>query len=240
MAALCHALQPVRDYLGRVGFMMAVEKVARFTPFLPRTAYAPSVGESEMLIEVTKIQAASELPAILRKVISILCTQLRYRDGHARDVAIAISEIAYNMFDHNAQTCGFLAMQVYRGTERRFLEIGVCDYGAGLAATLRRNPKSPLLPSDLHAIAHATQFGTSEYDDPTRGTGLHHLLTLASAHEGMVQIRSGAGTIRYRMDKKQERAFSVYPLPGVHIALELGAKGVEHRGLTGFHTDDIV
>ena len=180
-----------------------------------------------MLIEVTKIQAGTELPAVLDKVITVLSTQLKYQKRDAYDVAIAISEVAQNSFDHNhGDTCGFLAMQVYRGHREgdRFLEIGIADYGAGLAATLRRNPKSPSLSSDLDAIISATKLGTSEYDDPTRGTGLYHLLDKAYALEGTVQIRTGAAKARFRMDKKQGWGFSVYPLRGVQIALELRAK----------------
>ena len=75
---------------------------------------------------------------------------------------------------------------------KRSVEIGVADYWRdGLAATLARNPKNRRIVSDLDTNQHATKLGTSEYDDPTRGTGLYHLLEIASKHGGSVQIRSG-------------------------------------------------
>jgi len=38
-----------------------------------------------------------------------------------------MSELAQNCFDHNAGTCGFLAMQTYGKGKSRFLEIAVPD-----------------------------------------------------------------------------------------------------------------
>jgi hypothetical protein len=241
LAAACHALtrdgrrplitfgdSTVVSYLERAGFITAVRSAARFSSPVAASGSKFRRGKSQVLIEVTRIQAGTELPAILEKVIEVLSTQLKYQKRDAFDVAIAISEVAQNTFDHNhGHTCGFLAMQVYRLSreEGRFLEIGIADYGEGLATTLRRNPKSAPLVSDLDAIIRATKLGTSEYDEPTRGTGLYHLLEKAYAHDGTVQIRTGAAKVRFRMDKKQGWGFQVYPLPGVQIALVLRAKG---------------
>lgn len=177
-----------------------------------------------MLIEVTKIQNGAELPALLDRIVYVLCHRLKYKKHDAFDVTIAVSEICQNTFDHNTHSCGFLAMQVYRGGPGRFLEIGVADYGDGLAATLKRNPHNPPILSDMEAIHQATQLGTSEFSDRTRGTGLYHLLEITYKHGGSVQIRSGGATMRYRMDKQQGWGFHVVPMPGVQIALTLPTK----------------
>lgn len=98
------------------------------------------------------------------------------------------------------------------------------DYGVGLAATLRRNPKNGAVGSDLVAIQLATKLGTSEHDDPTRGTGLYHLLEITYKHAGAIQVKSGNAKVYYRMDRRQGYAFTVPAVPGVHVALSLPSK----------------
>jgi len=214
----------VRSYLLRSGFAQVVQTVVRFQPrmagILTRT-YDNVKGSNPLLIEVTRVQSGAELPDLLDRVVRVLRYRLRYKKNDAFDVAIAVSEICQNTFDHNTHACGFFAMQVY---QKRFLEIGVADYGDGLATTLRRNPNNPPVASDREAIYQATQLGTSEFNDSTRGTGLYHLLEIAYKHKGSVQIRSGAAAMRFRMDKKQGWNFPVISMPGVQIAFTLPTK----------------
>ncbi|HLA82853.1 MAG TPA: hypothetical protein VJP78_14755, partial [Thermoleophilia bacterium] len=108
--------------------------------------------------------------------------------------------------------------------QNRFLEIGVADYGSGLAHTLRRNPKNPSFGDDMEAIRLATRPGVSEHDDPTRGNGLYRMMEIAFEHRGAVQIRSGDAKVRFRMDKRQGWAFPVPWMPGVQVALNLPAR----------------
>ena len=215
----------VGTYLTRAGFIAAVKPVADIEPsVLTDIEFDHLRGSNPLLIELTKIETGFALPTLLDDIVSVLRDRLKYKKYDAFDVATAISEICQNTFDHNEDTCGFIAMQVYGRGSKRFLEIGVADYGDGLAETLRRNNKNSHISSDQDAIRVSTELGTSEYDDPTRGTGLYHLLEIAYKHEGAVQIRSGECKVRYRMDKKQGWYFPVTHLPGVQIALTLGAK----------------
>ena len=241
LAALCHALaregrRPrivlddvgVSSYLVRSGFVEVVKPVVDFsssTLGIDALEYAYQRGSNQMLVEVTSIEDSAALSDVLDRIVSVLRDQFQYRERAAFDAAIAVSEIAQNTFDHNGHPCGFLAMQVYTGSRGTFLEIGVADHGAGLTATLARNPKNGLIVSDQDAIQQAMRLGTSEHDDPTRGTGLYHLLEIAYAHEGSAQIRSGSAKIRFRMDKRRGWVvWPVYSLPGVQIALMLQAK----------------
>lgn len=177
-----------------------------------------------MLIELTLIHKGSELPELLDRILWVLRYELRFRRKDANDVTVAVSEIAQNTFDHNSDAFGFIAMQVYGQGESQFLEIGVADCGAGLRETLRRNPQHREIGTDLDAIRISTELGTSEYEDRTRGSGLHYLLEITYKHEGAVQIRSGDGKVRYRMDKDKGWAFRVPHMPGVQIALDLQSK----------------
>lgn len=237
LAAACHCLgrdgrqttivvddAAVRSYLLRSGFVQVVQTVARFQPRMSglwMQTFDDMKGSNPLLIEVTRVQSGAELPDLLDRVVRVLRYRLRYKKNDAFDVAIAVSEICQNTFDHNTCGCGFFAMQVY---QKRFLEIGVADYGDGLATTLQRNPDNPPVASDREAIYQATQLGTSEFSDRTRGTGLFHLLEIAYKHEGSVQIRSGSAVMRFRMDKKQGWSFPVISMPGVQIAFTLPTK----------------
>lgn len=240
LAAACYALARagrvpmivvddvnVCTYLMRAGFIQVVEPIAQFVPDVSTTShtYDGLRGASPVLIEITPIESGYQLSDLLDRIVTALRDRLLYPKYDAFDVAMAVSEICQNTLDHNAQACGFLAMQAYDGRTNRFLEIGVADYGDGLTASLRRNPKNPTMLSDRQAIELATELGSSEYDDITRGTGLYHLLEIAYKHRGSVQIRSGAAKMRYRMDRRCGWGFTVPPMPGVHIAFTLPAKG---------------
>jgi hypothetical protein len=239
LAAVCHALarsgdrprilvpdRGVRGYLARAGFDAVVQNVAWIEPLLPWNPYEYLHGSNPMLIEVTKLTGGLSLPELLDHIIDVLRTSLSYEKYDAFDVATAVSEVSQNTFDHNrdSDTCGFLAMQVYGTGRKRFLEIGVADYGDGLATTLRRNPKNLPVHSDAGAILKAVQVGASEHDDPTRGSGLYHLLQTGYKHQGTIQIRSGRAKVRYRGDKRQGWRFDVPQLDGVQVALILRAK----------------
>lgn len=216
--------ESVRTYLLRAGFFDVIETVAKIDPEISAPIrYEILRGSNPMLIEVTKIENGADLPELLDKIVWVLRHRLKYRKYDAFDVAMGLSEICQNTFDHNHGTCGFLALQVYGRGAKRFLEMGVSDYGEGITATLRRNPKNNIT-SDIQAIQAATRLGTSEHDDPTRGTGLFHLLEIAYKHQGSVQIRTGRGKVRFRMDKKIGWTFSVPPAPGVQVAITLPAK----------------
>ncbi|MGH9463750.1 MAG: hypothetical protein ACRD1X_21315 [Vicinamibacteria bacterium] len=219
--------ESVRTYLLRSGFVKVVRGVAKIQPEpagLSSLRYEFMRGSNPMLIEVTRIESGKALPALLDQFVWVLRYRLKYPKYDAFDVTTAVSEMCQNTFDHNSGTAGFVAMQVYGKGPKRFLEIGVSDYGAGLAATLRRNPKNGTVGSDLVAIQLATKLGTSEHDDPTRGTGLYHLLEITYKHAGAIQIKSGNAKVYYRMDRRQGYAFSVPPAPGVHVALSLPSK----------------
>src|SRR5207248_1971852 len=131
---ICVEDENVRTYLVRAGFLAAVQDVAVIEP-----AYeAASVhrfdhlhGSNPLLLEVTRIEHGDALPVLLDRIVDLLRTRLRYRRRDAYDVATVISEVAQNTFDHNGETCGFLALQTYEPARgKRFIEVGVSDFGA--------------------------------------------------------------------------------------------------------------
>lgn len=220
----------ILSYLNRLEFFSIIGEVAQIEPEIVADLFSGSTGyhgQSDVLIELTMLSAAADLAPILDKTVDVLCTRLHYSQNKAFDAAIALSEVAQNIFDHGHNddgSYGFVAMQVYGQGQNRFVEFCVADCGVGLAATLQRNPTHDRTLSDMEAIKVATASGTSEYDDPTRGTGLFHLLETVLQHEGMVQIRSGAAKVRYRMDKRRGWRIPVSKMPGVQIVVNLPAE----------------
>lgn len=218
-------------YLDRAGFITAVSSIAAFDPKDLKGSFKNRFGSVDTLIEVTKLANLDEISDLMNrvlstKVVSVLDRVFGYKLNDAKDIAITISEVCQNTFDHNTgqTTCCFIAMQVYGFSNNKFLEIGIADYGLGLAETLKRNPKKYKITSHLDAIHLATQHGTSEYNDATRGSGLNYLFEKAEKHKGTLQIRSGDSAVRYRMDIKKRMDFQGIYMPGVQISFMLGAK----------------
>lgn len=217
----------VRRYLVRCGFVAVVSETAQIEPAIERVwsqRYGGRDGSNPMLIELNRIENGAALPKLLDRFVWVLRHRLKYGKRDAYDVTTAVSELSQNAFDHNAGMAGFVAMQVYGKGSRRFLEIAVSDFGDGFLTSLRRNPKNVGIRSDLEAIQRAMKLGVSEHDDPTRGTGLHHLLEITYRHQGAIQIKSGRSKVRYRMDRREGWAFPVRAVPGVHVALTLPSK----------------
>jgi hypothetical protein len=217
----------LRSYLVRCGFCSTIEEFASFEPIILPTKlgdFEIYKNSNPLLLEVSRLQSGRDLPGILGRLVSMLRFRLNYEKAAAYDTAVAISEVSQNTFDHSKSQCGYIAVQAFGEPPNRFVEIGVADFGCGLLKSLRQNPKNSQLSQDLEAIECATVLGTSEFDDPTRGTGLHHLLEIARKYNGTVQIGSGSAVVRHRMDTARTRRFNVGFITGVHIMVSLPNK----------------
>ncbi len=240
LAALCHSLHSFGKqitvklnekkylYLMRAGFIPSIRQVAKIEPAEVEMAgyYQALQGLNRFLIEVKKLESINALPKLFDQILNTLRIRLNYSRREAIDTVNVISEVCQNIFEHNQGICGFIAMQVYKAGLKSFLEIGISDCGVGLRVSLKRNIKNKGIKSDLEAINFATKALTSEFDSPVRGTGLYHLLRVMKNHSGTVQIQSGKGKVRHRIDKIRE--WNLCPiLRGVHVVLELDAKVLE-------------
>jgi len=125
--------------LARIRFCQLLSSVAVFKPPIPAYVlrrYDLHEGASATPVELTRLTSLAALPLLLERIIGALTDQLGYPDDAAKDVAIGISEVVQNSFDHNPAIESFLAMQVYGSGDRRFLEIAIGDAGQGIRATL--------------------------------------------------------------------------------------------------------
>jgi anti-sigma regulatory factor (Ser/Thr protein kinase) len=219
----------VRRYLLRSRFTDAIKEIARIEPPFTDHYFDNSSfrhGSSPVLIEVTKFGSEDVITDVLNRIVEVLRNHLNFRKNDAFYVATAVSEICGNVIDHVRDRCGFIAMQLYRQRETEFVEVGVADYGEGLATTLSRNPKYSAIASDFQAIQLATRKGVSEHDSRTRGFGLYDLLRIANKLDGAVQIRSGSAKLRYRKGKHWGLKIPVPRMPGVQIAFTLQLRPV--------------
>lgn len=237
LACMCHLLsssgkQPtlrfmdrkVLQYLLRSQFVDAVCDVAVFNPTFRSTEpdrMATRIGRNPLVLEVTRVQSSDDVQAVVSKILFVLREKLGYADKPALDVAIAVSEIGQNIYQHNPGVPGFVAMQAYKQKRGRLLEIGISDAGVGLVATLNRNEAVQGLITDRGAVRRAIQVGTSEFNDPSRGRGLPLLIDLVVDQGGTIQLRSGSALGRYNKARRKGREFEVPHLAGVHMSLNL-------------------
>jgi hypothetical protein len=226
----------IGPYLARTGFIKNINSIAIIEPkkYEQRSYSENRYGSNPMLIEVTKINSINLLPMLFHRIVIALRTKLKYSKSEAFDIVTALSEVCQNILEHNHKgVCGFIAMQAYTVRNKSFLEIGIADYGVGLLQTLKNNEKYGRGPhqitTHLEAIKLATRAGISQFDDPSRGTGLHHLLEIIKKYSGLVQIHTGLAKVRYTANKVKEWndigwKNSASNLNGVNIVLNLNAK----------------
>lgn len=237
LASLCHILsvsgrrptlrfwnRQMMHYLLRMQFAEVVQDVADFNPRFRSTdpnRLATWIGGNPVVLEVTRIQQSEDVQGVVGKLVHVLREELGYAAPQAFNVAIAVSEIAQNIYQHNGGSPGFVAMQAYRNKHGRWLEVGVSDAGVGLAATLHRNSAVQAIRTDQDAMRRAIQTGTSEFDDPSRGRGLPLVISMVANQGGTVRLRSGSALGYCGGGQGSER--EAPHLAGMHVSLMLPA-----------------
>lgn len=214
----------VRSYLGRAAFL---QEAARFADFLPPLdqVWLRNMklleGSTPSLLEVSLLRDSCAIPGVLNHVENALRDQLAYKKANALDICIMLSEISHNVFDHNeAGTICYVAMQTYTDRqENKFLCVSVGDNGVGIPDTLRTNTRYAHLENDSDAIRESLKKHVSRLDEHTRGNGLYHLLELVWKHAGRMCIRSYAGGVYVRADRKEERIYRSALLPGTQFGV---------------------
>lgn len=241
LAALCFSLHEagrqaeivlgnsaVTSYLLRANFASVLGEVAKFNPGI-RPEYLRRLekhfGSSWFLVELTKLESGGAIAPLLERVLGVLRHELRYKERHAYDITVGISEALQNVFDHNEGALGFFAMQVYgTGTQKR-LEVGIGDIGLGFAASLRKHYGTSIA-TESDAIIFAAQFGVSEFDDPTRGWGLPALLRIVRDLRGTAYVRSGSALSTFSLASPDGNLEDGADLPGSSVSLVLPSNTV--------------
>lgn len=219
------------SFLPRLGFLSVLPENVQIsgTPGPAKLQWQQALrGTNPTFLEITRLDSHDVIDEVLAKLITIVFRNLHYPKREALDMAQAFSEVCRNVLDHNELSAqGMAAMQICSNKEGRYLQFVVSDRGAGIRATLSRNPELRNLSSDKRAIIQSTALGVSEYhQNEFRGNGLYHLLRLVSKHEGSVHIRSGEGRVYWSWGRYGERRYP-YDVPflgGVQVALRFPAR----------------
>ncbi len=219
-------------FLARAGFFDILPSVVVELCDLPpaRLSYMRLFyGSNRALLEFTRLDSYQTVREVLNRVKHTLQRQLKYSHDDARRLTMMLSEVCHNVLDHHDDprgADGVVAMQVHgKGTDR-FVQVVVGDRGRGIRGTLSRHRDHADLMSDVEAIGRSVEPGTSEYDDPTHGTGLYHLLRLARLHGGTVHIRSGSGKLYSRAGHAEAMLLTVPTLGGTQFSLAFPAKSL--------------
>ncbi len=128
----------------------------------------------------------------------------------------AVNEITDNILIHSeSATPGVVCAQFY--PQRKRLEVGICDMGRGLRASLG---EAMTLDSDEEAIHQATKRGVTRDSTVGQGNGLAGSLDIAKVNGGAFEICTGAVTCRFTADGLAKVTAHEH-MPGTGVALSL-------------------
>lgn len=115
--------------------------------------------------------------------------------GKARAaVWLAVGEMAQNVLDHaDSEVGGFAVAQ--NGRKRQEFEFAITDAGVGVRASLARNAKYAVLPTDLAAIEKALEPGVTSSPASNSGGGLSLLREAVRENGGTFLVRSGTAAV---------------------------------------------
>jgi signal transduction histidine kinase len=208
-----------RSYLARMHFFELMPEEVGCSEELPVVTEKPSA-----LLPLTRLDVSSGEYAI-EQLANFVYPQLPRPLAGA--FVEALSEIGANVVQHAESEIGFLAAQRfeggYQGRVAPRLLLVVADAGVGIHASLL--PAFPDLgeASDEAAIELALQADITSKPGTNSGVGLTTALEYAEAFGGILRVRSGAGVVVCRPDRR--RSESVPWMPGTVVAVELASPG---------------
>lgn len=211
------------SFLARMGFYDLLGSYVK----LPRTITPETLelaaqrrGTNEKLLELTRItDHKGNKKNIIRPLRQVLEQRMYYPENAVNDISLMVAELCTNVRDHNPDSTGIAAMQEYTVNGARSLQLVIADHGAGIATTLRRNPKYRFL-SEIRLLRTSMQNSVSEFDDFDRGTGLYHLQRLLKRQRGTLDLRSSRSKIHLSQDG-QITEHTVSYLAGTQVVLNI-------------------
>ncbi len=214
----------VLRYLGRMDFFSHARRYFSLDPLQPHPP-GGRASESDVLLEITPIERANDIHAIVGRVEeraqAILARHLRYDARAINGFIVALSEICQNIVEHS-ENKGFVGIQKYRlpGLGRNIVKIAVTDAGIGFRRSLAARFR---LASDLEAVEQALLHGASRHADEGRGHGLAAVRRFIEHWEGRLSIRSGTARRallpQWARGKERERNLVNFPGSQINIVL---------------------
>lgn len=213
----------VLRYLERMEFFPHAKRYFLLDPMQPPAA--GSGGESDVLLEITPIERASDIHFIVGRVRdraqAILAAHLKYDERAISGFIVALSEVCQNIIEHS-ENKGFVGIQKYRypSLGKNIVKISVMDAGIGFRRSLASRFK---LRGDLEAIEKALLHGASRHEDEGRGHGLAAVRRFVTHWQGRISIRSGTARLSLipKWARGRERETNLANFPGSQINIIL-------------------
>ena len=189
----------VKSYMGRMGFFQAEEGVFATGP----TPHQGSMGESDVLLEITPITTNSDVHEVVDRVQkragAILSKTLGYPPTSVVQFSVILSEVCQNIIEH-AEAAGWVAAQSYnwsRRLGRQVVIISVSDLGRGFRGSLADEHSARFADrwGDATALEAAFIHGLTRFPDSGRGQGIQQIRKQVRRWDGLISIRSGTARI---------------------------------------------
>jgi anti-sigma regulatory factor (Ser/Thr protein kinase) len=213
----------VLSYLGRMDFFRHAKRSFTLDPMQPPSGGAG--GASDVLLEITPVERAKDIHAIVGRVReraeTILAAHLKYDEKAINGFIVALSEVCQNIIEHSEHR-GFVGIQKYRypSLGRNIVKIAVMDGGIGFRRSLSARFR---LTSDAEAIEKALLHGASRHEDEGRGHGLAAVRRFVTLWKGRLSIRSGTARLSIVPDwsRGRERETNLIDFPGSQVNIIL-------------------
>ncbi len=223
----------VVGYLARMGFFQQAEGVFEIEGPIPRR---PS-GSSDVLLEITPIEANQDVHAVVDRVQTragtILASKLGYPGTAVVQFSVILSEVCQNIVEH-AEGPGWVAAQAYnwaRRLGRWVVVISVMDLGRGFRGSLGDEHAARYGDrwSDATALEAAFLHGLTRFPDSGRGQGIQQIRRQVRRWDGAITIRSGSARIGQvpEWDDTPPMVEGLAAFPGAQIGIVLPARGEE-------------
>ncbi len=197
-----------RAYLSRMDVLELLG-----VPFTEKFDRLPEAGR---FIPVKLIEDHDGCSVAVNAVCDLMIHQFEDAREFLPALEWAVNEITDNILIHSeSATPGVVCAQYY--PTRKRLEVGICDMGRGLRASLG---EAMNLESDEEAIHQATRRGVTRDSSVGQGNGLAGSLEIAKVNGGAFEICTGAVTCRFTADGLAKVTPHEH-LPGTGVALSL-------------------
>lgn len=151
-------------------------------------------------------------------------------------ITTALNELYYNVFDH-ANAGGNAFSYIYYNEDEKRVYIAVCDFGEGVAKTLRR--RFPQYNTDAIALEKAIEKGISAGTrDHNRGFGLDDICS-SLAEEDSFRMLSNKGFLFINGNSKKSFNINDFDFDGTLIYFDVSTENFEIDEVLGsFSLDD--
>lgn len=164
-----------------------------------------SKGDSTSMIELILIDDWKSCADAIKRTKEILNRWFPNQSSKVtNDICSLIKETTENSVEHSNQEDGygfcFYVLQKYTTNKGDQVQIAISDVGIGIRKSLKKVVPN-IVSNDLHAIKKALFEGLSSREDDSGGLGYKRVRESLKHVGGVIQIRSGHGSLEYSSKK---------------------------------------